>query len=285
MNYNTPNDVINLPLTTKERRHDSRCRLGYHVYLSRFFYDFGKVGNEEKEEMLVQYGIWDENPPAAEGEDAESVSSLLTCRQPLCHEITMVAAKIWKQLGIEMKEGWKERARMLNDRPRKDGTFEMVPSSIVSESVDACIKQSLSMEWKRMVALFKGCVLHGRGATIQSKKQYRFGPELVILNNQFFRSFFLNHLLMLSIFGSPLYSSLHPKEIIHRSRKEAVVHILSHRRMEQLFCYGGLSMCTFEKEDMKYICCAKVNLVKNGKNVVGYVMEENETNLIVSIKE
>ena len=35
---------------------------------------------------------------------------------------------------------------------------------------------------------------------------------------------------------------------------------------------------------MKYICCAKANLVKNGKNVVGYVMEENETNLIVSIK-
>ena len=43
-------------------------------------------------------------------------------------------------------------------------------------------------------------------------------------------------------------------------------------------------MCTFEKDEMKYICCAKANLVKNGMNVVGYVMEENETNLIVSIK-
>ena len=43
-------------------------------------------------------------------------------------------------------------------------------------------------------------------------------------------------------------------------------------------------MCSFEKDKMKYICCAKANLVKNGKNVVGYVMEENEANLTVSVK-
>ena len=48
MNANTPNQVIQLPFTAKEKKHTSRNRIAYHVFLSMYFYDFQKLSMEEK---------------------------------------------------------------------------------------------------------------------------------------------------------------------------------------------------------------------------------------------
>ena len=89
----------------------------------------------------------------------------------------------------------------------------------------------------------------------------------------------MNYLLKISIFGQPpFYSPLLPHEIVRRTKKEVIINLYSHRRISELFCFGGLNATEIWHNGIKYYCCAKANL-KDGKkkNVIGYVMDENET--------
>ena len=94
---------------------------------------------------------------------------------------------------------------------------------------------------------------------------------------------FLNHLLKVSIFGSPLYSNLQSHEITHKGKKQTVLHLFSHRRLSELLKFGGLDATTFYKNGIKFICCAKVNLKKGEKNMIGYVIDETENALMVKV--
>ena len=45
----TCNAIETLPMTRKEADHRSRGRLGLHVFLSRFFFDFQSLTEEQKQ--------------------------------------------------------------------------------------------------------------------------------------------------------------------------------------------------------------------------------------------
>ena len=275
--YNTANQIIKTPVNEKERNHPSRKRLGYHVYLSRYFEWFNSIpSTHTKKEIMRFYGIWKEE------EDDSSVDSVLTQPEPSSSEVMSLAARHWNSMSKELKDCWKERARMLNDRPRNDGTFLLVPTSIVKSSVSQNIIEALSMEWVNLVRIFKGCILSRRGDI--SPKSYMFGNERVVLYSQHHRTFFLNHLLKVSIFGSPLFSTLSQHELIHRTKRQVVLHLLSHKRIESLFKFGGLSAVTFEKNGMKHLCCGKVNLIRGGKNMIGYIVDEEVNDLKIRIE-
>ena len=141
----------------------------------------------------------------------------------------------------------------------------------------------LAKDWVQFVMIFKNSIVSQRRLKVSKSKKYRFGNELVTLNNQFYRSFHLNYILNLSLFGNPQYSSLFPHEIIHRSNKVVVIHLLSHKRCDELLCLGGLKVCTFYKTDRKYFCCGKVNLVKNGRSIIGYIMDEDQNYLCIKV--
>ena len=92
----------------------------------------------------------------------------------------------------------------------------------------------------------------------------------------------------MTIFGTFLHlSSLKPYEITHRTKKVMILHIASLQRMSELFTYGGLNGCVHEKDNddneyRKYVCCGKIGLEdREGRNLVGYVLEENEENELV----
>ena len=59
--------------------------------------------------------------------------------------------------------------------------------------------------------------------------------------------------------------------------------IYSHRRFEDLFCFGGLSGGSFYSDRLKYLCCAKANLSRGGRNIIGYVMDEENNMLQVKL--
>ena len=94
----------------------------------------------------------------------------------------------------------------------------------------------------------------------------------------------MNYLLKTSIFGQhPFYSPLLPHEIVHRTKKEVIIHFYSHRRISELFCFGGLNATEVYNQGVKYCCCAKANLKVEHKNIVGYVMEEECNELHIKI--
>ena len=170
----------------------------------------------------------------------------------------------------------------MNERPRDDGCFLVVPTPIVTSSVSENIIEALSKEWVNLVRLFKGCILSRRNDI--TTKSYMFGNEKVVLYSQHHRNFFLNHLLKVSIFGSPLFSILSPHELVHRTKRQVVVHVLSHKRLENLFRFGGLSAVTFKKNGMNHMGCGKVNLMRGGRNMIGYIVHEEGNDLKIRIE-
>ena len=118
-----------------------------------------------------------------------------------------------------------------------------------------------------------------------SEKRILVGRETVVLYTQAYKSFYMSHMLKLSIFGSPLFSYLSEHELIHSTINQTIVFIYSHRRMIDLFSFGDLDATTFYKDSLKYVCCAKANLQHRGRSTIGYVMDEDGDVLKVKIDE
>jgi hypothetical protein len=277
---NTPQQILHLSQSEKEINHPSRKRLGYHVYLSYYFKLFATLDNDDKRGIMIENNIW-------EDEDDISIDSTLTPRRPMYYEITRAAARRWNAMDLDTKEAWKERAGRLNSRPRMDGTFENVPNAIIESSITDNVLQSLSQDWVNFVRQFKQCILlksrhHSRVPT--SEKIYKFGNEKVVMYSQIYRIFYFNHLLKVTIFGMPLYSKLLPHEVPYQSKKQTIIHLFSHRRISELLNFGGLAAATQYKDGLKYLCCAKVNLKRRGKNSIGYVIDEEGDELKIKME-
>ena len=276
---NTREEVINLPLSEKEIQHQSRKRIGYHVYLSYYFKLFSELDIDLKRSVMIRYDIWDDD-----NDDDISIDSTLTPRLPICFEVSMAAARQWNNMSHDIKESWKDRARELNSRPSTDGVFLRVPIAVDSSASEHIIT-ALSLEWINLVRIFKCCILNRRNIIKTSQKSYTFGKERLVLCNQVHKSFFLNHLLKVAIFGYPLFSNLLHYEIAHRTKKQTVVHLLSYRRLSALLKFGGLDATTFHKNGTKYVCCAKVNLKIGTKNIIGFVIDEDEYKMMIRVDD
>ena len=277
--FTSANEIIQLPISDKERNHHSRQRRGYHVYLSSFCRKFSLLEYDEKREVLIDLKIW-------RREDIESDDdSVITPRQPAPDEVMKAAGRVWAASTVEVKNAWGERANELNTLPMNDGTFESVPQVLVNNSLRIEVMHSLTMDWQHTASLFKRSMLSNKNRMIRtSEKRYKFGREEVVLHAQTYRSFFMNYMLKLTIFGNPLFCNLFPYEIPYRLKKQTIIHIHSHRRMSELFSFGGLDASELCKDGVKYIICGKVNLRKGRKNIIGYIMDEDEEMLHIKVE-
>ena len=185
----------------------------------------------------------------------------------------------------DLKEGWKSRARLLNSRPRSDGVFEQIPTNLVEGSLSDIVLRTLTTEWVNLVGMFMRCFVnfHRGHQVINFEKKYTFGKEVVYVLNQIHRTFFFNHLLKVSIFGSPLFCTLLPHELIQTTKNETVLHIFSHKRMCKLFHFGGLSASKLNKNGHLYALCGKANMKWNGRNVIGYIVDEDSNRMKIKI--
>ena len=264
-----------LAVNKKEKFHRSRSRLGYHVFVSRFFCEFNSLNPIDKENVLVSYGVWQDSSDV-------SVDSCQTPRTPRVFEISLAAARYWRQVPRLTRSSWNERAKFLNKLPRTDGTLDNIPTSLLSQSLHNTILTTLSMEWKNVCKmLYLSTTKYS--PVVNSTKTYRFGNEIVSLNSQKYTCFCLTYLLLLSISGSPLYSNLNSYEIVHRYKKSVVLHLFSYKRMMDLFTFGGKSFATHWRNDFGYLLYDRVNLCMNGKNIVGEIIDEDDENLMIRV--
>ena len=284
MNFFTDYDaILALPISERERNHPSRTRIGYHVFLSQFFTKINSIPFQEKVDILVGLQVWTNHYVNADSDD----DSVLTVANPQASNVMRGAARVWQAANNNLKEAWSVRAERLNDRPPSDGTFQEIPEALQDPSIslEETVLTSLSSDWRYIVSLFKVSVIKNiKRFQLQSETSYKFGNERVTLYTQSYRSFYLTHLLKLSIFGSPLLSNLSQHEIVYRKRRTSVVFIYSYERMTDLFSFGGLNATTFFMDGLKYVCCAKANLTRGQLNAIGYVMEEEGNTLKIKVE-
>ena len=273
-------DILALPLSEKEQNHRSCNRKGYHVYLSAFYLKYSTMNIDEKKEYLVERRLMREEELYES--DADSTDTPV---QPPNRLVMKAAGRTWQQMSDVAKNAWKERADRLNEQPRRCGKFDTIPHFLEQNNLRMSVMDLLTNDWRSTVSLIhRSMIVNKKKITVNSYVSYTFGKERVVLQTQSYRSFHMNHLLKLTIFGNPLFCNLLPYEIPHRSKNQAILHIYSKKRISELLTFGGLDATELYKDGLKYVLCPKVNLRKGRRNIIGYVMEENGNMLLIKIE-
>ena len=287
MNFFTSADeIINLPISEKERNHHSRDRHAYHVYLSRFCKRYQSLNDREKREVLEQLGVWRIQQHA--GYDSDD--SIVSVPKASSGQLMKATGRVWRDYTtLEMKDAWRERTRRLNELPVVDGTFDYVPCAVGGEDTEHLEKNTmhaLTLDWQQLVQLLKMSLFSNmRNVIGSSQTSYKFGNERVVLYTQCYRKFYMSYLMKLTLFGFPLYTHrLEDYEMPYRYKKERIIHIYSHERFCELFSYGGLNAGVHIKNGLKYMICSKVNLRRGRRNIIGYVMDEDDIQLHIKIE-
>jgi hypothetical protein len=256
--------IVNLPLNEKEDGHPGRIRKAYHVYLSRFFMDFKELSVSDKDEFFNLYSnIVNDGD---NNDDDSEVNSLDTPPRP---NLMRVAGLRWRVMPPNSRGGWQQRANWLNSRP--------IPGKFLSFPDGACdhpeVLNAMTLDWARMVSLFRTCVTRRQKQT-QSSVSVFFGKEKVHIINQSYRRFEVNELIRLCLFGKDL-GKLRVDEVVLRSKKMCLIHIASEQRMRNLFTQEGLCASSFMITGFRHTCSGKVNTMKDGKNCIGYIVDES----------
>ena len=217
--------------------------------------------------------------------DESDVDSTDTPIQPPNRLVMKAAGRIWGRISEESKNAWKERAERLNSLPPRSGRFESIPYVLEQNNLRSSVMDSLSVDWKNTASLFHRSILvNKKKITVNSYMSYKFGNERIILYTQSYRSFHMNHLLKLTIFGNPLFCNLLPYEVPYRWKNQSVIHIFSHRRLSELLTFVGLDATEIYKDGLKYVACGKANLRRGRRNIIGHVMDENGDKLLIKVE-
>ena len=130
MNEITQSNILDLPINNKEKYHQNRNCLGYHVYMLKYYFDFNLLSNDQKREKIIcnlgiRYG-----PP---GDESIHSSDLLQFQKINHHNVMKISSFNWSRLqSTQFKEVWKERACNSNNR-KLPGKFLVDPGEILNE--------------------------------------------------------------------------------------------------------------------------------------------------------
>ena len=125
--------------------------------------------------------------------------------------------------------------------------------------------------------------------TSTNHQSYKFGNERIFISTQILCTVHLTHFLKVILFGADNNLSK-GYECVHRTQKQAVVHIASYERMQSIFTKNGLNAaCHFLNEDeyeMVWGAAGKVWLRKGkeGCECVGYVISESDDDIEVLLE-
>ena len=276
-----PSSISRLCINKKERDHRSRNCSGFHVFLSWYLCDFRCLPLQEQRKMVfVNLGVrlFGVVLPGEEEEDSiDSTNSLLLQAVPQQLAFRVACYKWSNILSPKAKEAWKRRAIQLNCR-KLPGKFLTIPTSINgNDALTDNVMESLTIEWEKVTSVMKRCIMRQPKA-IMSSKEYKFGDEKVQLQSQAYRAFNFSLLLELTIFGQK-FQQMKASKTIKKTKKLILFHVASQQRMKDIFVQEENCATEFEVEQdngLKYIqtCCGKVNVSYNGKNILGYILEE-----------
>ena len=249
------------------------------MFLSRFIMDFRMLPLHQQKIKIYNDLSINFFPP-----DDVSIDSACSCiDEKVQHKYVMkLACKYWSCLySHKMKNAWKDRAIILNAR-KLPGKFITVPNNITHD-LNNNVMDSLTYEWKKFISIMKNSITKPPRRTLASLT-YKFGKELVRLQSQSYRDIHMSYLLQLTIFGNK-GSNLKCNEMIYKSTKTMLVHIASKQRMDSLLKKEGCCATEYPTKNKGIITASgKVNIIRNEKNILGYILEETNSKWKIILK-
>ena len=272
--------VLGLRFSDRELESRSRNKTGYNVFQGWFTSDFEQCSSDEKQELLMKYGIVGDD--FFDGVDDPNYADIASVPEIGAVHRSKLCGKYWRVLPAKGRMAWKERAELVNDLPAV-GVFDSVPDYL-KPSLETIVAKSLTNEFDRFARIMKKAVRY-KALTVDVKKMKQFGNERFHLQLQVFRSFYISHLLITTLFGVTNFSSLRSYEVVYK--KEVVVaHLFSSRRLREIFTFNQVFPFEYHDGSNHYSVGAKVYLVDrgDGKECIGCVMEEDTESLHVVLE-
>ena len=285
----TPRSVKNLSLSEKERDHHSRNRLGWHVFVSRYFSDFKDAPPEIKSSLVNSLDALRHQPVDAgmydDSEDSACNHNVVIKSDPHVKlgDTMKLASAHWRSTSDGMKESWRKRAEYLNSRPIP-GKYVAIPYSLKSNFVNTVL-ESLTGEWKSICKVFGAGMKRPKKVVQAHVKGSRkcFGKERVMVRNEVVRTICTSALMVVALFGEG-GKCFEGGEIVETTRNTTVVHIASLRRMAEIFTINSLCASNCEWKGLCYSYGSKVSIERNGREAIGYVMEEDDDSWFVAVR-
>ena len=282
MNFpSTTEEILSLPLSIRETSTRSRKLNGGHLFISRWHHSFKALNFEEKKKIrdLLMLSSSD---VISDTDDISIDSTDSRFNQPVTsYEKMKMAWMSWRNLDELIKGAWNVRARSLNTRPIP-GILKEPPNNWSMVSFASNVFNSMAMEWRQVVGLFRRAILYPRLGNADSiTKSYMFGDEQVTVGNKCFRSFRLSQLLILTIFGSG-FTKVPSDCVIKVTKTIGILHIDSMHRMKSMFSLANESAVSFNHHndcnglERMQSCCGKVRVELRGKCISGYIISESE---------
>ena len=134
---------------------------------------------------------------------------------------------------------------------------------------------SLTKDWDRFSRQMKKAVT-SVPTRLLSQKTKVFGLQRIIVETQSFRMLAVGELVLCAIFGKG-WNKLHKNEIVHESTNSMVAHISSSKRMACIFRVKDVCFLKYTLHGAEYYyACGKVAVSYGGKEIIGYITDENE---------
>ena len=268
---NRPAYIRALELSFKELSHCSRKRIGFHVYVTiacAFVKSLLLEDQERVRDFVLGLEPVEAFVPANLRDSFDSTDTVAVTLSR--HEIWSVCCYFWSNvMSARAKLAWKRRAKALNRR-HLPGLLIKVPVELDSTA----IARSITNEWNQLVVKLRNATTRRPSRTLSSKIVY-FGSERVQLRAQVFRTFALTDLLSVCVLG-PNHCKLKESEIQVETKKQFTAYIASRRRAMEIFAMEGLCAVDFKYPQHNRSICGKVNIFKNGRNMIGYILDEDE---------
>ena len=208
-------------------------------------------------------------------DDSDSIDSTDTPPNIKVWEVMKLAFLRWKDFPPHHIESWNQRAEWLNSRPLP-GRFVNVPGVLRQEdTLEVNVCKLLTCDWYRMVKVFRNSVMR-KPRRLQSSQTVYFGKEEVKVLSQTYRCMYVQIMLRWALFGIN-NSRLTKDELIYKSKRVLILHFASLSHLKEIFSLAGLCGMEFLNVSTNHLhfCCGKVNVKRNGRNILGYVLEES----------
>ena len=293
----TIEDILNLPLNSKEKSTKSRKVCGCHLFISRWYHNFSTLCSSVKHRII-------DIVLQREGENTTSTTSTPTKTLHTSasfdstnsnnkavavvptSDIMKIGWSKWNSMPIELKDAWNNRADTLNSRP-VPGIAVTVPNNWSINQFQQQVFNSIDIEWAKLIGMFRRMIVYSsKNKSCDRLKRYVFGNERIMVMNHVYRSFGMTHLLRCTLFGDNL-QNIDSKIIRFKSDKCVVLHVDSMSAMKNLFTFENECCVCFEVNHVKkssntllHSCCGKLRLENNdGMSNVGYIVGESEDGL------
>lgn len=258
------------PPTYFELERESRKITGYHLFMIHYYRGLRSMENRDRYSLV--YNMRNAVVPCLldDDSDIDSTDSWEVSHMDLIRHVS----DVWNDLDLDIRECWKERATLLNSRPLF-GQFRHLPKEVGKTTISmfSAVQYSMIRAWGRTCKVFRSAMMNGPSRNM-SEKQYAMGcAKKTKVGSQSFRRTSMEYLIHLCLFGHD-YTKLHKKEIIHKRKGSTIVHIASLKRLKKLFTMSGKCAIDFSVNGLVYNCAGKVNIIRNGRNVTGFIIEE-----------